>query len=121
MWKYVNILNAMIQILTTIGVGGIAGCVRVFEVDTFVAFMTQFVFSVSIPCLVIRGIGIGVDFYSEKFIWEYIVAFLILRMLALVFSLIVILISNWRKKEPLHDLDLDRHPRYSGGFSHLGC
>ncbi len=54
MWKYVNILNAMIQILTTIGVGGIAGCVRVFEFDTFVAFMTQFVFSVSIPCLVIR-------------------------------------------------------------------
>lgn len=51
-----------------------------------------------------QGIGIGVDFYSEKFIWEYIVAFLILRMLALVFSLIVILISNWRKKEPLHDL-----------------
>jgi len=37
-----------------------------------------------------RGIGIGVDFYSEAYLWSYIGAFLVLRVLALVVSVLMV-------------------------------
>lgn len=53
----------------------------------------------------LQALGIGVDFYNEdKKIWFYILCFLILRVVSLFVSLLVILASNWRKKERLYGL-----------------
>ncbi len=84
---YVPILNACLQILSTIGIGAISG--KCFP-DTFdLHFMrccVQFVFSVALPCLVTKGIGLGVDFYSNLYIWKYIAAFIILRVCSLLIA-----------------------------------
>ena len=37
-----------------------------------------------------RGIGIAVDFYDESFLWTYMAAFLVLRAIALVFSVAMV-------------------------------
>ena len=44
-------------------------------------------FQVALPLHIMRGIGIGVDFYDDSFLWTYIGAFLILRVIALVVSI----------------------------------
>jgi predicted permease len=49
------------------------------------------VFVVALPCLVIRGLGIGVSFYSQSFLWSFIVAFIVLRVFALVVSFLLAL------------------------------
>lgn len=54
MWKYIPLLNTMIQILVTIGLGGIMGKFRVFKADQFVPLAVRFVFFVGLPCLVIK-------------------------------------------------------------------
>jgi predicted permease len=99
MWKYVPVLNVMIQILVTIGLGGIMGKLGIFNAKDFVPLTVRFVFYVALPCLVIQGLGIGINFYSENNIWAYIIAFLLLRVIALVVGLLLILASNWRRKE----------------------
>lgn len=97
-WKYLPILNAMIQILLTVAMGSISGWAGIFDAKEFVTVSVRFVFYIALPCLVINGIGIGVDFYSNAFLWSYIVAFLILRAIALVIIIVAVLIANWRAK-----------------------
>ena len=95
-WKYLPVLNAMIQILLTVAMGSISGWVGIFDAKEFVTVSVRFVFYIALPCLVINGIGIGVDFYSNAFLWSYIVAFLILRAIALVIIIVAVLIANGR-------------------------
>lgn len=103
-WNYLPVLNAMIQILLTVGMGSIMGWAGIFEAQEFVTLTVRFVFYVALPCLVLNGIGIGVDFYSDKFLWSYIAAFLILRAIALVVIFIVVFTANWRAKERKYGL-----------------
>lgn len=53
-WKYVPLLNVMIQILVTIGLGGVMARFRIFKADEFVPLAVRFVFYVSLPCLVLK-------------------------------------------------------------------
>lgn len=94
MWKYLPVLNACITVLLTIGVGGLTGYLGIFKAKDFVPQAVKYVFYIAIPSLVARGIGIYVDFYSDKFIWEYISAFLILRAIALVFSFLSVYVNK---------------------------
>ena len=81
-WKYLPVVNACIRILLTVGGGALAGRAKLFD-QVFVTLAAKFVFHIALPCLVVRGLGIFTDFYSDDFIWVYICAFLVLRGIAL--------------------------------------
>lgn len=97
-WAYLPVLNTLLQVFATISIGGLCGVFGVLKPDEFVPQAVRFVFYIALPCLVTKGIGIGIDFCSEKNIWSYIVAFLILRAISLVLAIAVILFTNWREK-----------------------
>lgn len=97
-WAYLPVLNTLLQVFATIFIGGLCGVFGVLQPDEFVPQAVRFVFYIALPCLVTKGIGIGIDFYSEKNIWAYIVAFLILRAISLALAIAVILFTNWREK-----------------------
>lgn len=103
-WKYLPLLNAILQILFTVGLGSIMGWAGIFKAQEFVPVTVHFVFYVALPCLVLNGIGIGVDFYSNKFLWMYIVSFLLLRAIALIIIFIIVLLVNWIAKERRYGL-----------------
>ena len=86
-WKYLPVLNSCLQLLITTLFGAVMAkfVPSVFD-QTFVSKAVAFVFHVALPCHVLKGIGTKVDFYSETFIWKYIIAFLILRFFALVIA-----------------------------------
>lgn len=42
---------------------------------------------VALPLLILNGIGVGVDFYNDSNLWNYISAFLVLRAFALLVSI----------------------------------
>ena len=44
---------------------------------------TSYIFYVALPCLVLNALGIKIDLYDEKFLWDFIFVFLVLRALAL--------------------------------------
>jgi predicted permease len=67
------------------------GSLQVFDAKTFVPHATRFVFYVALPLLVLKGLGVGIDFYDDSFLWNFIGAFLILRVIALVISLGMVL------------------------------
>jgi hypothetical protein len=90
-WKYIDLLNENIRILLTILLGIVLGYYKVFEATTFVPQAVKFVFHVALPMLVIQGLGIGTDFYSDSFLWSYIGIFLIIRAIALVASICFVL------------------------------
>lgn len=92
-WKYQPVLNACIQILVTTLLGAIMAACKVFD-NAFVRQAVQFVFYVALPCLVVSGLGIWIDFSSDLFIWDFIFAFLELRAIALGAAIIVVLILN---------------------------
>ena len=97
-WEYLPVLNSLLQILTTLCIGILAGILDIIPADEFVTQATAFVFYVALPALITKGIGLGVDFYDDKYIWEYIGAFLVLRILALVLALMIILLINYNEK-----------------------
>ena len=97
-WAYLPVLNTLLQVLATIAIGALCGVLGVLKPDEFVPQAVRFVFYIALPCLVTKGIGVGIDFYSEKNIWSYIVAFLILRAIALALAIAVVLFNNWREK-----------------------
>ena len=103
-WEYIPVLNALIQVLVTIALGFLVGWLGVLSHDEFVPQAVKFVFNICLPSLVLKGIGIGIDFYAETNIWSYIVAFLILRAIALVLALGVILLTNWKEQRPSQGL-----------------
>jgi predicted permease len=98
-WKYLPVLNSMIQILLTVGMGGVFGYAGILNAQDFVIVAVRFVFYVALPCLVLYGVGINVNFYSDKFLWNYFAAFLVLRAIALAVVFIVVLAGNWRERE----------------------
>lgn len=53
-WKYLPVLNAMLQILSTVGLGGLLGRLGILDAKLFVPASVCFVFYVALPCLVIR-------------------------------------------------------------------
>ena len=97
-WEYLPVLNSLLQVFATLFIGALVGALGIFKPDDFVPQAVRFVFYIALPCLVIKGIGIGIDFYSETNIWAYIVAFLILRAASLLLALGTVLFTNWRAK-----------------------
>lgn len=85
-WKYLPVLNECIKILLTVAIGMVMGYLEIFQANTFVPHATKFVFYVALPLLVVRGLGIGINFYDDSFLWNFIGAFLILRVIALLVS-----------------------------------
>ena len=63
---------------------------KIFDAKTFVPQSTTFIFYAALPGLVLNALGIKIDLYDEKFLWEFIFAFLILRAIALVVAFIVV-------------------------------
>ena len=88
-WEYIPVLNECIQILLTIGIGMVAGYVRVLDTEAFLPQATNFVFNIGLPLHILKGIGIGVNFYDDSFLWTFIAAFLVIRVIALVFCFAV--------------------------------
>lgn len=91
-WKYNEVLNESIRILLTIALGSLLGYWKVFQATTFIPQAVKFVFYLALPLLVVRGLGIGVDFYDDAFLWSYISIFLIIRAVALVAALVWVLL-----------------------------
>jgi predicted permease len=73
------------------------GCCKIVNATSFVPQSTTYVFSVALPCLVLNSLGIQIDFYSEAFLWDFIVAFLILRVLALVVAGVIVVARDPRR------------------------
>jgi predicted permease len=76
---------------------------QVFD-KAFVNASVQFVFYIALPCLVVKGIGVGVDFYSEAFLWKYIACFLILRVFALVLAILSLMLQRKRSDLGIGDV-----------------
>jgi predicted permease len=90
----------------TITVGIILGHFDIFD-EAFIKLAVQCVFCVALPCLGCRGLGIYVNFYSNKFIWEFFLALLILKAIALFFSFLSIFIcQNKSTGGGIGDIDL---------------
>lgn len=100
-WKYLDVLNECIKILLTIGLGSLLGYCRVIESKAFIPQATQFVFNVALPCLVIKGLGIGMDFYSDTLLWNFFGAYLALRGIALVAS---VLLTSFDRSKGIGDV-----------------
>jgi hypothetical protein len=83
-WEYIDLLNECIKIILTVGLGITMGYFKIFDAETFVKQAVKFVFHVALPLHILRGIGVIVDFYDGTFQWEYIEAFLVLRVFGLV-------------------------------------
>ena len=92
-WKYIPVLNGLLQIIVTIAIGAGIGVLDIISADVFVPQATSFIFNIALPCLIIKGIGIGMDFYTA-YKWSFIGVFLILRAIALMIALLVILLTN---------------------------
>jgi hypothetical protein len=94
-WKYIHVLNSCLQILCTISLGAILSKLApdVFD-GAFVSKSVQFVFHVALPCHIAYGIGVGVDFYSDTFVWEYICCFLVLRVLSVLLATLSVFVQN---------------------------
>lgn len=50
-----------------------------------------------------NGIGVGVDFYSDAFVWDFINAFLLIRIVCLLLSLIFV-IAVFRDRKGIGDV-----------------
>jgi len=94
MWRYQPVLNAALTIVLTMGVGALVGACGVMKSGSQGARgLLVFAWWVALPCLVTRGLGIGVDFYSDAYVWGYVAAFLVLRAAALLVAVLVALRS----------------------------
>lgn len=98
-WAYIDLLNECIKILLTVAVGILCGYRKVIDTSSFVPQAVRFVFQVALPCHIAKGIGIGVDFYDDAFLWDYIFAFLVLRAIALVVAFAIVFFQPRRDKE----------------------
>ena len=101
-WEYLPVVNECIKILLTIGLGILSSNFGILDASKFVPQATRFVFYVALPLHVLKGIGVGVDFYDDTFLWKYIFSFLALRAIALVICMIVVLVRKRRHKPTSH-------------------
>jgi predicted permease len=72
----------------------LAGYAKIMNAYTFVPISTTFVFYAALPSLVLKELGINIDFYDETFLWEFILCFLILRAVGLVMAFCIVAIMN---------------------------
>jgi predicted permease len=72
----------------------LAGYVKIMDAEAFVPISTKFVFYAALPSLVLKELGINIDFYDESFLWEFIFCFLILRAVGLGMSFCIVAIVN---------------------------
>ena len=84
-WEYLPVLNSLLQILSTIAIGSVSSFLGIVS-ETFIQQSVTFVFYVALPSLIIKGIATGIDFYNDENVWPFIVAFLILRFIALILA-----------------------------------
>jgi hypothetical protein len=96
-WEYLDLLNECLKILLTVLIGIIMGHFKVFDAATFCPQATRFVFFVALPLLVLKGLGVGIDFNSTS-LWSYVAAFLIIRVVALLISIGVFLRNKDKSK-----------------------
>ena len=87
-WKYLDLVNECIRILLTVALGALFGSIKIFDAEAFLPHCVKFVFYVALPALVVRGLGIGIDFYDETFSWTYIALFLALRVIGLCLAIV---------------------------------
>jgi predicted permease len=92
--EYLPVLNECIKILLTILIGIMMGYFKVLNAKTFLPQATTFVFYVALPLHILKGLGIGIDFYDDSFLWTFIAAFLILRAIALAVGFIMTFASG---------------------------
>jgi predicted permease len=88
-WKYLPLLNVCIKIVLNVLLGMILSCLQVVDARSFVPQATKFVFYLALPMLVFQGLGIEIDFYNDQYIWRFIGAFLLLRLIALAVALVM--------------------------------
>lgn len=79
--------------MTTL-LGILAAYLKIFDASSFVPQSTTFIFYVALPGLVLNALGIKIDLYDDKFAWDFIAVFLILRALALVVAFMVVVIDK---------------------------
>ena len=96
-WEYLPVLNSLLEILVTIAIGSAASFLGILS-ETFIQQSVTFVFYVALPSLIINGIATSIDFYADENLWSFIVAFLILRFIALILPFLVTLFTNWKQK-----------------------
>ncbi|GAX25221.1 hypothetical protein FisN_5Lh304 [Fistulifera solaris] len=101
-YKYISVVNVGIQIVGTVVLGSLSSWIGVFD-NTFVVDATKFVFWVALPALVINGIGVGIDFYSDAFVWDFIKVFLLIRVASLLLSFFLV-IAVFRERKGLGDV-----------------
>ena len=82
--------------------GALSSWAGVFD-GAFVIDATKFVFWVALPALVINGIGVGIDFYSDAFIWDFIKVFLLIRVASLLLSFFLV-IAVFRDRKGIGDV-----------------
>jgi hypothetical protein len=73
-WAYLPVLNSLIQIIVTILIGYCSEAFGIIPAALFVPQAVNVVFKILLPCLIIKGVGTGIDFYAEKNVWTFIVA-----------------------------------------------
>ena len=72
-WAYLPVLNKLIQIIVTILIGFCSEAIGI-PAALFVPQAVQLVFKILLPSLIVKGVGIGIDFYAERNLWAFIVA-----------------------------------------------
>jgi predicted permease len=90
------------KIVGTVVLGAISSWIGVFD-NAFVVDATKFVFWVALPALVINGIGVGIDFYSDAFVWDFIKVFLLIRVASLLLSFFLV-IAVFRERKGIGDV-----------------
>lgn len=80
------------------------GHFQVLNVQTFLPQATKFIFYVALPLHILKGLGIGIDFYDDSFLWTFIAAFLILRVIALIFCFAMAFAAGGNNKMSIGDV-----------------
>lgn len=88
-WEYIPVLDECIKILLTIFIGIVMGYFQILNVKSFLPQATTFIFNVALPLHIFKGIGLATDFYDDSFLWMFICVFLLVRIIALLFSFVV--------------------------------
>ena len=74
-WTYLPVLNKLVQIIVTILIGFGTEAFGIIPAALFVPQAVQLVFKILLPSLIVKGVGIGINFYdAQRNIWAFIVA-----------------------------------------------
>ena len=73
-WTYLPVLNKLVQIIVTILIGFGTEAFDIIPSTLFVPQAVQLVFKILLPSLIVKAVGVGIDFYAQRNIWAFIVA-----------------------------------------------